>query len=197
MSEIVVVTNRKLCRENFFDRIEKLLDAGVDKIILREKDMKSAEYRDLAKRVIRICDNYETDLILHNYIDIAIELNHPMIHLPIPRLRAINQFNMIGISCHSLKDVEIAKKFNASYITFGHVFPTDCKKNLKPRGLESLRDICRNTVLPVYAIGGMTPDNYKDVLKAGANGCAIMSSAMMSHDPKKLIKEFKEVEDLI
>lgn len=197
MSEIVVVTNRKLCRENFFDRIEKLLDAGVDKIILREKDMKPAEYRDLAKRVIRICDNYETDLILHNYIDIAIELNHPMIHLPIPRLRAINQFNMIGVSCHSLKDVEIAEKFNASYITFGHVFPTDCKKNLEPRGLESLRDICRNTVLPVYAIGGMTSNNYKDVLKAGANGCAIMSSAMMSHDPKKLIKEFKEVEDLI
>lgn len=136
MSEIVVVTNRKLCRENFFDRIEKLLDAGVDKIILREKDMKPAEYRDLAKRVIRICDNYETDLILHNYIDIGIELNHPMIHLPIPRLRAINQFNMIGVSCHSLKDVEIAEKFNASYITFGHVFPTDCKKNLEPRGLE-------------------------------------------------------------
>lgn len=197
MSEIVVVTNRKLCRENFFDRIEKLLDAGVDKIILREKDMEPAEYRDLAKRVIRICDNYETDLILHNYIDIAIELNHPMIHLPIPRLRAINQFNMIGVSCHSLKDVEIAEKFNASYITFGHIFPTDCKKNLEPRGLESLRDICRNTVLPVYAIGGMTSNNYKDVLKAGANGCAIMSSAMMSHDPKKLINEFKEVEDLI
>lgn len=197
MGEIVVVTNRKLCRENFFDRIEKLLDAGVDKIILREKDMEPAEYRDLAKRVIRICDNYETDLILHNYIDIAIELNHPMIHLPIPRLRAINQFNMIGVSCHSLKDVEIAEKFNASYITFGHVFPTDCKKNLEPRGLESLRDICRNTVLPVYAIGGMTSNNYKDILKAGANGCAIMSSAMMSHDPKKFIKEFKEVEDLI
>lgn len=197
MSDIVVVTNRKLCRENFLNRIERLLDAGVDKIILREKDMDPAEYRDLAKRVIRISDNYNTDLILHNYIDIAIELNHPMIHLPIPSLRTLDQFNMIGVSCHSLKDVEIAEKFNASYITFGHVFSTDCKKNLEPRGLEALRDICHNTALQVYAIGGMTPDNYKDVLKAGAKGCAIMSSAMMSHDPKKLIKEFKEVEDLI
>lgn len=194
MSGIVVVTNRKLCRGNFSDRVKRLADAGADRIILREKDMNLNDYTSLSEDIIDICKNYDTDVILHNFVKAADALNHRMIHLSQSKLASLNGYKIIGTSCHSMKEVDVAEKFGVSYITFGHVFETNCKKNLKPRGLATLREICRNTDLPVYAIGGMTPHHYEEILSAGAKGCCIMSSAMLTDDPGKLIREFKEIE---
>ena len=85
---------------------------------------------------------------------------------------------MVGISTHSLEQVQEAEKCNASYVFFGHVFPTDCKKGVPPRGLHFLEKICHNASVPVYAIGGITPQNAAQAVKAGAAGVCVMSWGM-------------------
>jgi len=183
MTDIICVTNRHLCEDDFFERIEKITASGVNAIILREKDISESEYSDLAKKLVEICEKHKVEAILHTYVDAAIELSVKSIHLPLPVFQSLSGekksfFRKIGVSCHSVEDALMAEKAGASYITFGHVFVTDCKKGLEPRGVDALKKVCKAVKIPVYAIGGIDKQNIDSVIEAGAAGACIMSGFM-------------------
>ena len=182
-SNIICVTNRHLCEGDFFERIEKIACSGVTAMILREKDLSEREYSDLAKKFTEICEKHKVEAILHTYVDTAIKLGVRSIHLPLPVFKDLsgekkNFFRKIGVSCHSVEDALEAEKLGASYITFGHVFATDCKKGLLPRGIDALKNVCKAVKIPVYAIGGVDKKNIASVIEAGAAGACIMSGFM-------------------
>ena len=190
MSDILCVTNRKLCKEDFLTRIERIAACHPAGIILREKDMSPEEYKSLAASVMDICDQYDVQCILHSFTDIAIALHADAIHLPLPLLKKLSQeqkshFKILGASCHSLEDAVAAQALGCTYITAGHVFDTDCKKGLPGRGLNFLRNVCSAVDIPVYGIGGITSDNIASVRQSGAAGACLMSSLMTATDVKK------------
>lgn len=192
MSDILCVTNRKLCREDFLTRIERIAACQPAGIILREKDMNPEEYRKLSAAVIRICEQYGVKCILHSFTGIAVSLQSEGIHLPLHLLRAMPQeqkahFGVLGASCHSVEDALEAQALGCSYITAGHVFETDCKKGLPGRGLEFLRNVCAAVDIPVYGIGGIDADNIALVRDAGASGVCLMSSLMVTKDVAGLL----------
>ena len=194
MSDIVCVTARKLCRTDFLEQLERIAEAEPEFIILREKDLNEEKYAALAEKAVRICRN-KADLILHNYWKAAIALGADSVHLPLHIFRTLTEsdkscFRRIGVSCHSAEDAMEAQKLGASYITAGHVFATDCKKGLAPRGLDFLRDVCGSVDIPVYAIGGISPDNIGSVRECGAAGACVMSGFMRCNDPSAFISEF-------
>lgn len=86
----------------------------------------------------------------------------------------------IGCSIHSIEEAVEARNMGASYITAGHVYVTDCKKGLAPRGLDFLKNVCDSVDIPVYAIGGINIDDGRreEVKKYGAAGSCIMSGMM-------------------
>ncbi len=152
-------------------------------IVLREKDLPEEEYVALAKEVMTICARHNTPCILHSYVSVAKRLGLTKIHLPLPLLRSLSSedksyFDTIGASCHSLEDAKEAERLGATYVTAGHIFNTDCKKGLPGRGIDFLKEICRGISIPVYAIGGITKENYPTVIAAGATGACIMSGFM-------------------
>lgn len=186
-SGVICVTNRTLCREDYLTRIERLAKSHPAAILLREKDLTETEYIELADKVLCICKRYDTLCILHNYAAVACSLHHPALHLPLPVLRRLSEaerhsYQILGASCHSLEDAAEAEALGCTYITAGHVFDTDCKKGLPGRGLEFLREVCSLVSIPVYAIGGISPENFAAVKEAGAAGACIMSSAMTCDD---------------
>ncbi len=85
---------------------------------------------------------------------------------------------MVGTSVHSPEQLQTAEQLGADYVTAGHIFATDCKKGLPPRGTDFLSDICSRTKLPVYAIGGITSDRIPELRQTGAVGACIMSGTM-------------------
>lgn len=183
MTDMICVTNRHLCEGDFFERIEKIASSGVKAIILREKDLNEREYSDLAKKFTEICEKYKVEAILHTYVDSAIKIGVRSIHLPLPVFKDLSGekkgfFRTTGVSCHSVEDALEAEKLGASYITFGHVFVTECKKGLEPRGLDALKNVCKAVKIPVYAIGGIDKQNIGSVIEAGAAGACIMSGFM-------------------
>ena len=193
MSDILCVTNRKLCREDFLTRIERIAACHPAGIILREKDMNPADYKELAAAVMGICEQHGVKCILHSFTDAAISLHAQAIHLPLHLLREMSQeqksrFTDLGASCHNVEDALEAQTLGCTYITAGHVFETDCKKGLPGRGLDFLRNVCAAVDIPVYGIGGIDADNINLVRDAGASGACLMSSLMISEDVTGLMK---------
>lgn len=193
MSDILCVTNRKLCCDDFLVRIERIAASHPAGIILREKDMLQEAYETLAAAIIEICDRHDVRCILHSFPDVAISLHAQAIHLPLHLLRKMtqeqkSQFTDIGASCHSVEDALEAQSLGCTYITAGHVFETDCKKGLPGRGLDFLRNVCAAVDIPVYGIGGIDADNIVLIRDAGASGACLMSSLMISEDVTGLMK---------
>ena len=184
-SDIFCITNRKLCREDFFARISKIAAARPAAVILREKDLSEKEYKELAKKVLKICREQKTACILHSFPETALELGCGSLHLPLP---------VLGASCHSVEDAVLAERLGCTYITAGHIFDTDCKKGLPGRGLEFLKNVCAGVSIPVYAIGGIAPVHIRQVKRAGAAGACVMSGLMICEDPEDYLQEFKTQE---
>ena len=195
MSEIMCVTNRRLCREDFLTRMEVVAAAAPAGVILREKDLAPDDYRVLAQQALAICRVHATPCIFHSFPQIALELGADGLHLPLPLLRTLSpeereKFPLLGASCHSVEDAQEAERLGCTYITAGHIFATDCKKGLPPRGLSFLREVCRTVQIPVWAIGGIEPENFLSVMATGAQGGCVMSGLMTCSYPKVLLQKF-------
>ncbi|MBQ8927264.1 MAG: thiamine phosphate synthase [Oscillospiraceae bacterium] len=196
MCKLICVTNRHLCREDFLQRVERIAAARPDAILLREKDLPEAEYTALAEKVAAVCRKYDVDCMLHTHPGAAVSLGIRTLHLPLPVLRTVpdtvhRQIALIGASCHSREEAQEAVSLGACYLIAGHIFETDCKRGLPGRGLDFLREICDSRGVPVYAIGGITPERVPEVLHAGAAGICVMSRLMQCDAPAEEIEKFR------
>lgn len=185
---LIAVTNRHLFDEAggqsaFLARLEQVAAAHPAAVILREKDMEEGDYEVLARKVQILCCRHQVTFIAHTFVGAAKRLHADGLHLPLPLLRTMRQEGRalpgrLGTSCHSLEDVREAEQLGCSYLIAGHIYETTCKPGLPPRGLRFLREAVASTALPVYAIGGITPERLPEVLAADAAGGCAMSSLM-------------------
>ena len=195
-----IISNRKLCEnENLEKQIEKIFLAYEKKIILknfeivaltlREKDLNKNEYLKLIEKVYPICQKYKINLILHQNYDLNLDEKYDIegIHLSYSIFKSLNQnikaelikkYKRIGVSVHSLDEAKEVENLGASYVIAGHIFKTDCKKGLEPRGLNFTKDISSTLTIPIFAIGGIDEKNSQSVIDSGAFGVCMMSSMM-------------------
>lgn len=185
-NQIIAVTNRHLCTRPFLEQIERVCRLHPRALILREKDLPEEEYSLLFSQVFEICGRYQVPCICHTYYQAAKAAGSRQIHLPLPILKSLqdtdvlNDFDGIGVSVHSADEARLAASLGASYLTAGHIFQTDCKKGLPPRGLDFLEEVCQSVSIPVYAIGGIQADaaQLSLIQSRGAAGGCIMSGMM-------------------
>ena len=179
----IYITNRRLCAGSLVERVAMLATRKPQYIILREKDLSADDYQALAQRAIAGCEPCGVTCVLHSFVEVAKALKHPAIHLPIAALRGLpaaerQWFRVLGASCHSVAEAREAQSLGCTYITASHIFPTECKAGVPARGLDFLREVSLAVTIPVYALGGITPENRRACLAVGAAGTAIMSAAM-------------------
>ncbi len=174
MFKIIAITDRRLCPD-LESRMRELAQAGIP-FILREKDLSPEEYKSLALKAKEITDSF----MAHSFIETAREIGHRKIHLTYRDFMEndLSGFDIVGVSTHSVTEAIAAEKQGATYITSSHIFPTDCKKGVPPRGIEFLKEVCGAVSIPVFALGGITPENIALTKDAGAAGAAIMSLLM-------------------
>ena len=198
--EILVITSRKRFEgeEDFLKQIEKIAAAKPFGIVLREKDLPVKEYSELARKVRDICRSAGASIIVHSHPEVARELGIPALHMPLDALEKLSseerkEFRVLGASCHSVEDVLRAKALGCDYVTAGHVYATDCKPGLPPRGADFLAEVCGPAApMPVFALGGLTPVRAPEVRRAGTAGFAMMSSAMDAENPAELFRKYQE-----
>lgn len=181
---VITVTNRKLSSRPFMEQMERVVKLHPKAVILREKDLSEEEYAELAAQILTLCKQYQVPCMLHTYLETARKLQHPYIHLSLFLLKEnsekLSDFLAVGCSIHSVEEAKEAQKLGATYLTTGHIYTTDCKKGLPPRGLDFLREVCNAVTIPVYAIGGIHAGTgqIREVMECGASGACIMSEMM-------------------
>ena len=195
-----IISNRKLCEnENLEKQIEKIFSAYQRKIILenfeivaltlREKDLYKNEYLKLVEKIYPICQKYRIDLILHQNYDLRLDNKYNIkgLHLSYNTFKSLNKnireelikkYKKIGVSIHSIDEAKEVEMLGATYIVAGHIFKTDCKKDLEPRGLEFIQELSSALIIPIFAIGGINQENSHLVINNGAFGVCMMSSLM-------------------
>lgn len=192
MFKIICVTDRKSCKEDFLARIEKIASAKPDRIIFRDKNCGDEEYTEFAFKILDISNKYNVpcSMYFHPEIFSNIHMTMPMLqHFP---LSEMNSRHFIGASVHSVYEAAEAERKGVDYVTAGHIFETDCKKGLAPRGLDFLHEVCESVKIPVYAIGGINAENIGQTVRAGAGGACIMSGFMKCENPVEYIKELRK-----
>jgi len=158
----IVITNRRLCEGDFLYTIEKALYYKPWAVILREKDLTKDDYVALAKKVRPLCESHGVTLYSHTHA--------------VPELPLYLPFQ----SVHCVEEARAAQDMQADFIIAGHIFATQCKPGLAPRGLDFLREVCESVRIPVFAIGGITHENAQCCIDAGAAGLCRMSYWMQS-----------------
>jgi len=190
---LYLITNRKLAlNKDFYNIIDEAVRGGINAIILREKDLSSEELHKMAVKIKEIIGKKEVKLIINSNLKVAESVEAHGFHTTFNSF--INEkpcFNgSLGVSVHSVEEAIEAERHGANYILFGHIFETNCKKDLPPKGLELLMAMKREVNIPVIALGGINPENIKEVKKTGADGVAVMSVIMEAQRPYDLTKKY-------
>ena len=163
-------------------------------VLLREKDLDEAAYARLATQAAAVCSQAGVPLVVHSHARVARELGCTFLHLTLPALEAMPARARLALakdfelstSCHAVEDAHRAFELGCARIIAGHVYSTSCKPGIEPRGLAFLREICAATPLPVWAIGGITPERFPELAAAGAAGVCIRSLFMRENSQKCL-----------
>ena len=177
------MTDRHLVSGDFLCQIEKVAATKPTAVILREKDLSENAYERLAVKVMEICKAEGVNCYFNSRIESAVKLGAQGVQLSLQTAQTLDRqvrsgLPCLGISVHSAAEAVEAQNLGASYIIYGHVFATDCKKGVPPRGIEALRTVCRSVTVPVFAIGGIHPQNASRCIDAGAYGVCMMSEYM-------------------
>lgn len=198
--KITAISNLELCggKEALKEKISRLCEAGISEIILREKNLNESEYCALFCEVLQICERFKVRLFLHNFLDLAFKMEYKFVWLPLGVLqnfrqnstRNLSKFEKIVISAHSIDEAELALNLGANALCLSHIFPTDCKANLEPKGLDLIRNVREFWSGEIYALGGINSSNFHFAIESGADNIAIMSSAMTCENEKEFVLNF-------
>jgi len=159
--------------------IEEAVQAGIDLIQLREKDLPTRELLQLAVSAVAAAKGSGTRIAVNDRLDIALVAGADGVHLGTQSIPARAVWNivpegfLIGVSCHSRQDVLAAEAAGADYVVLGPIFETPSKFAYgPPLGLDVLRDTASDTRIPVLALGGISVERVRACLDAGASGIA-------------------------
>ena len=181
-------------------QVELACQGGADMIQLRDKEMSDKDLFDLSVKLQQICTKYNVYFTVNNRVDIADISSADGVHLgqkdlPVYYARKVlGEDKIVGISASGYDKVIEAAKLSVDYIGCGAIFPTTTKPEANVRGLDVLKKIkAANIGKPVIAIGGIDKTNVSDVIKAGANGVAVVRAVCGAQDIKKEAQEIKKI----
>jgi len=196
---LYLITDRKQVANGhtLYTAVEAALQGGVKAVQLREKDLSPEALLPLAKELRALTMHYGALLFINDNIDIALAVKADGVHLgghseATEVIRAkVGEKMLIGVSTHSKEEIESAAIQGADFVTFGPVYATPSKaKYGEPQGLGKLAEACRNSSIPVFALGGITPERATEVQQAGAKGIALISAIIASPDPRASAEAF-------
>jgi thiamine-phosphate pyrophosphorylase len=202
MYELYLVTDEKASRgRNIIDIVKQALRGGVTIIQLREKELDTRQFIERAAALKKILKPYNVPLIINDRVDIALAVEADGVHIgqsdmPLELVKKIVPPDMIiGLSVETLRQVKEAEGLDVDYLGVSPVFSTPTKTDfdVKPWGLDGLRKARAISKHIIVGIGGINADNAEDVIKAGADGIAVVSGICSADNPETASRELIQI----
>ena len=183
-------------------KVRSAFRAGLDYVQVREKDLPGRRLERLVEDLAASPEKAASQqplrqlvrLLVNERLDLAMACGADGVHLPADSLpleavrsRAGADW-IVGVSCHAQEDVEQAAQSGATYVLVGPVFETPSKPAGQPLGIPRLREICRRSPVPVFALGGVTRENAASCVQAGAAGIAGIRLFQQADDLEELCR---------
>lgn len=194
---LYLVTNRyQDSLESFLEKVETACRSGVTIVQLREKNLTTNQYYQLAKQVKEITDAYQVPLIIDDRLDICLAVDAAGLHigddeLPVSVARQVlGPDKILGVTAKTVKRSLEAETSGADYLGTGAIFPTTTKENAPITLISTLKTICQTVAIPVVAIGGLTSENIDQLMGTGIAGVAVVRDLMQAEDIEAKTKTF-------
>ena len=202
---LYLVTNRyQDSLESFLEKVETACRSGVTIIQLREKNLTTNQYYQLAKQVKEITDAYQVPLIIDDRLDVCLAVDAAGLHigddeLPVSVARQVlGPEKILGVTAKTVKRALEAEEGGADYLGTGAIFPTTTKENAPITLISTLKTICQRVAIPVVAIGGLTSENIDQLIGTGIAGVAVVRDLMQAEDIEVKTQAFlTKLDDII
>ena len=202
---LYLVTNRyQDSLESFLEKVETACRSGVTIVQLREKNITTNQYYQLAKQVKEITDAYQVPLIIDDRLDVCLAVDAAGLHigddeLPVSVARKVlGPEKILGVTAKTVKRALEAEEGGADYLGTGAIFPTTTKENAPITLISTLKTICQRVAIPVVAIGGLTSENIDQLIDTGIAGVAVVRDLMQAEDVEAKTQAFlTKLDDII
>ncbi len=202
---LYLVTNRyQDSLESFLEKVETACRSGVTIVQLREKNLTTNQYYQLAKQVKEITDAYQIPLIIDDRLDICLAVDAAGLHigddeLPVSVARKVlGPEKILGVTAKTVKRALEAEEGGADYLGTGAIFPTTTKENAPITLISTLKAICQRVTIPVVAIGGLTSENIDQLAATGIAGVAVVRDLIQAEDIEAKTQAFlTKLDDII
>lgn len=202
---LYLVTNRyQDSLESFLEKVETACRSGVTIVQLREKNLTTNQYYQLAKQVKEIADAYQVPLIIDDRLDVCLAVDAAGLHigddeLPVSVARQVlGPDKILGVTAKTVKRALEAEDGSADYLGTGAIFPTTTKENAPITLISTLKTICQRVAIPVVAIGGLTSENIDQLIGTGIAGVAVVRDLMQAEDIEAKTQAFlTKLDDII
>jgi thiamine-phosphate pyrophosphorylase len=195
---LYVITDRRLAAgRGLSNLVAAAISGGARWIQYRDKSKEPGRRRDEAAALARLCRRHQVPLIVNDDPRLAAEVEADGVHLGHddsalrPARRLLGPSAIIGVSCYDRIDrARAAQSAGADYLAFGRFFPSRSKPQAVPAGLELLHAARRELYLPLVAIGGVTPENGRALVCAGADMLAVIHGVFGQENPARAAGAF-------
>ena len=201
MRGLYLVTDRACCGARpLEDVVAQAVQGGVAMVQLREKDLATGAFVDLARRLKALLGPSGVPLIINDRLDVALASGADGVHvgqgdMPCEEIRRfMGPGAILGLSVETWEDVERAEGLDVDYLGVSPVFPTPTKTDTRGAwGLEGLARIRARSRHPLVGIGGLNRANAAEAVRAGADGIAVVSALCASADPERAARDLDEI----
>lgn len=181
-------------------KITRASAAGCQLIQIRERDLPARLLCQMTREAIEAARPFGARVLVNDRLDVALASGADGVHLrstslPVDAVRRIRDQRglapfLIGVSTHNLTEAQLAEEGGATFIVTGPVFSPNSKTIDGPlMGLDRLQKICQRVSLPVFALGGVGRENYREVMAAGAAGIAAIGLFQVTQGLSALVSE--------
>jgi thiamine-phosphate pyrophosphorylase len=200
LPKLYPITDRRLSGLSHAEQVARLCEGGARLVQLREKELSPREFYAEASEALRVARTFGARVFVNDRADVALALGADGVHLgqedmpPAPARALLGDGVVVGFSTHNVEQAIEAARLPVDYIAVGPVFATSSKQNPDPVvALEGVRRV-RESIggVPLVAIGGVTAENARSVLEAGADSVAVIGALLSAANPAEITRRTRD-----
>lgn len=198
--DLYFITDRGLSKKGIIDDIKAAIRGGVKIIQYREKELSTKEIIKEAKEIKKLCKESNVKFIVNDRVDVALASEADGVHIGPDDMnletarKILGPDKIIGVTASSIEDAKFFESLGADYVGLSPIFATGTKKDAgEPIGSEAVKKANEELRIPFVAIGGITQENLREVLEAGAKSVCMISAILNKDDVEGEVRKIRGI----